>query len=449
MKRAIAATVYNLLLFIYLFVDVVKWLWSLFKQTLLKIINKLQADNIKRDGLWLQKFVCWLPTHIKTSENNAILHCASMGEVVAAAPVIKDLLTKDQQLNLIVTTNTLTGKQQVTRLKAANPNLANRIVHHYWPIDLPWLMKRFINKIKPRFAMVMEVELWPNFINQCYQHSVPVVIINGRLTDKTSKGLKKLAWLSKPMFKQLNRAFVRNNNDYQNYCSFMAAVKVKQLGNIKFDITTPNTNKIADIQQQIKNRVILIAGSTHDGEETLAIEAYKKLKPSNPELLLMVAPRHPHRFDVVNLLLQQQQLSVARLQHNELITETTDVVLCDQMGVLGQLYSTADIAFIGGSFAKKGGHNPIEASIFSVPVVMGPHVFNNPEICYTLADAGALTVCETQQAFMEQVELWMKEPTTRLKAGEQGALCIKQHQGIVATLTDYVLSLDKVNERRI
>ncbi|NVK25050.1 MAG: 3-deoxy-D-manno-octulosonic acid transferase [Gammaproteobacteria bacterium] len=436
-KTGVARLIYNVLLLVFLIVDFTKWLVSQWLVSLkLRDLNK-----VKRDWRWGQKFGFLSVNRPDTNSGQTLLiHCASVGEVVAAIPLLKQMVNENPSLNAVVTTNTLTGKQQLQR-SINNTELESCVVHDYLPVDLPGLMRRFIKFINPSLVMIMEVELWPNFINQTAKQNIPLVVVNGRMTDKTCKGYQRFHWLSQPMLFSIDHIFARNTGDFDNYQRLgISSERLQLVGNIKFDIDLPNQDDAANLKDAmgLNNRIVLVAGSTHEDEEQALIDAFKQLQPQYSELLLFIIPRHPHRFDAVFELITQHKLTVTRTSQSSSVEHNIQVLLGDEMGKLGQWYGIADMVFVGGSLVRRGGHNPIEAAAFAKPIIMGPHIYNNPEIVQTLADDGGVVLVNEQQQLRQVLNNWLADPEQKNACGLNGLNTIKQNQGVVQTIVTKV-----------
>jgi 3-deoxy-D-manno-octulosonic-acid transferase len=191
----------------------------------------------------------------------------------------------------------------------------------------------------------------------------------------------------------------------------------------------------------LTTRKVIIAGSSHEGEESLIVEAYQQFKTQHPNLLLIICPRHPERFIPVFEYLTSQQLNIVKMSESESAEITTDVLLGDQMGQLSKLYGVCDIAFVGGSFAKRGGHNPIEAAAFAKPIIMGPHVYNNPEICHTLANDGGLTIANNHFEFVSQLNTWLSDQELSEDTGKKALATLHNNTGIIKTLSSELLRI--------
>lgn len=400
------------------------WLIAMLRWCVLGLIrsDKFEARRTERYGQ-----LGALPAE---SIGGAWFHCVSVGEVVAASCVIKALLATSPQQPIIITTTTRTGAQRVTDIFGKKTQVA----HHYLPYDLPWLMRRFMKHIQPTQIMITEVELWPNLIHHASILNIPVTMINARMTDKSARQYAKISWLFMPMLAQLHHVCAQGQRDYDAYQRLgVVSEKLTLTQNVKFDQVTDNAipEDIHVFGEAIKaqGRKVLIAGSTHADEEVFWLNVYQHLAPSCPELLLVLVPRHPQRFDEVQGIIDSQSLSSVRWAQRMDINPQTQVLLVDAMGVLTPLYHCADIAFVGGSIADRGGHNALEPASMSIPVLMGPNIYNNPVICETLIQAGGLCIIQTEAEAIERCQGWLHQPNTAKLAGQKGLNIIERNQG--------------------
>ncbi len=443
MKQLIALVPYNILLLLYGTVELLRWLLFLLHKSTIQVFNKNAKKNVKMDIAWGQKLGLvprGLPKKIR--QQSILIHCASVGEVTAAVGVIKQILAQHPEHYIVVTTNTLTGKQQLARRLPLE--YQTRVYHTYLPLDLPWMMSALLRNVKPVAVLIMEVELWPNLINKCKTRKIPVVVVNARMTATTLKGYEKFSWLSKPMIKSISKVLARNLDDFDGYTRLgLEPEKIEIVGNLKFDIEIPSQELSSSIRKElnVENRLVFIAGSTHLDEEEIVIAAYKKLKKKYPNLLLIIAPRHPERFHQVLEYLIVQDVRISQRSLDEEIFDKTDVLLVDKMGELHELYGAADIAFVGGSIAEKGGHNPLEASAYCKPVIMGPHTYNNPEVCEELIAAGGLVIATSEHVFLEILDDWMDDKGKRESIGKAGLTAIMSHAELTATITQVIYDI--------
>jgi 3-deoxy-D-manno-octulosonic-acid transferase len=363
-----------------------------------------------------------------------LLHCASVGEVVAVQQLVNRILQAHPQLPITITTNTTTGAQRVAEL------FAGKVTHLYLPYDLGLFMGILLNKFKPRMVLINEMELWPNLVHSCWKQTIPVYLINARMSDKSLATYTKFPRLFAPMFAKFEAVCAQGQRDYDNYLALkIPSGKLILSNNIKFDMHIDENewqtaNQLRD-KFDLSNRQLLVAGSTHDLEEQVLIEAYKQLVDDYPNLLLVIVPRHPQRFEKAFNICQKSGLSSARASDNQACLPTTQILLFDQMGMLRANFALAKIAFVGGSLADRGGHNALEPAAFGVPIVMGPHTYNNPAICQTLLDAGALYKVTDAQDIAQQCRIWLDNEEVRSAAGQAGKKVLAENGGAIdATL---------------
>lgn len=410
------------------------WLLAMLRWCVLGLIRskKFESRRLERYGQ--------LGELVAETKGGAWFHCVSVGEVVAASCVIKTLLVKIPEHPIIITTTTSTGAQRVEEIFGD----ASHVAHHYLPYDLPWLMQRFIRHIQPTQIMITEVELWPNLIHHAAKLNIPVTMINARMTDKSAHQYAKISWLFMPMLTHLDHVCAQGQRDYDAYLRLgIEPEKLTLTQNVKFDQITdnriPEDIKAFGDALKAQGRKVLMAGSTHAGEEIFWLNVYQYLSQEYPELLLVLVPRHPQRFDDVQGIIEIQQLSLQRWEQRMKINAKTQVLLVDAMGVLTPLYHCADIAFVGGSIADRGGHNALEPASMGVPVLMGTYIYNNPEICEALIQAGGLYIIKNETDAIEQCQRWLKQSEIAHQAGQKGLNVIEQNQGALGKTIDVII----------
>lgn len=368
-----------------------------------------------------------------------LFHCVSVGEVVAASCVIKGLLNTQPDLPIVITTTTATGAQRVRDIFGAS--LSANLAHHYLPYDLPWLMSRLLTHIQPQLVCITEVELWPNLLAKSAQKHIPVCVINARMTAKSARTYRKISAVFMPMLHQVTTVCAQGQRDADAYLSLgLAPEKLVLTHNVKFDqvsdVVVPNT--IIELSSTFKllDKPVLLAGSTHQGEETFWLDVYKQLHTDFPQALLIIVPRHPQRFAQVEAEIMSSGLNYINWADRDKLNAQTQVLLVDAMGVLTPLYTCADIAFVGGSIADKGGHNALEPASMGVPVIMGSHIYNNPVICQTLITAGGLRIVTDTTSAHQLCHTWLSDPVLAKASGQSGQAVIHDNQGALArTLT--------------
>lgn len=358
-----------------------------------------------------------------------VLHAASVGEVIAAMPLIKALQANYPNLSLTVTTFTPTGS---ARVKAAFGESVN---HVYLPFDLPFAVKRFLKFVRPKLFIVIETELWPNLISQISRKNIPLVIANARLSARSAARYGKIKKHLQKMWNQISLILAQDTVSAQRYINLgVASQKLICCGNLKFDISVNEAlrEKITQTKQQlgIENRLIWIAGSTHEGEEQLILEAHQSLLERYPNLLLLLVPRHPERFAMVEDLIKSFGLRYHKRSENPIFLQNTEVFLGDTMGEMMLLYGLSNIAFVGGSLIKRGGHNPLEPIAFTLPVISGKHTFNFPEIFTKLREVeGFIEVESSKAALVDAVSMLLQTPQTAEKISQAGYQVLKQNKG--------------------
>ncbi|HBI21015.1 MAG TPA: 3-deoxy-D-manno-octulosonic acid transferase [Legionella sp.] len=364
------------------------------------------------------------------------LHAVSLGEVIAATPLIDALLA--QKLRVLVTTMTPTGSLQVST------RFGDKVAHQYIPYDLPWALKRFFKKMNARVGIIMETELWPHLIHQATRANVPLVLANARISDKAFKHYQMMRFFFKPILAKFSSILSQSDLDATRFVALGAPVnRVHALGNMKFDLQIQVSNQV--IFDQLKtawgvSRPVVMAASTHEGEEKQLLAGLTHLKAAIPNVVLLIAPRHPERFKTVYALAEWHGFNTQLRSQPNTIDAHTDVVILDSLGELLGFYRVSDYAFVGGSLVPVGGHNVLEPIAMQVPVFCAPFMMNSKAIFAALCDAGAL------QCVKDIDDLWARLVAMHLKpiehtqqiANANGVL--KANQGAVLRCLDVVLA---------
>ncbi len=364
------------------------------------------------------------------------VHAVSVGETVAIAPLVRGLLARYPGHRVLITNMTPTGAEQVRTL------FGDRVEQRFCPWDLPLALKAFLRRTQPELCIIVETELWPNMVAQCAHAGVPVLLANARLSERSARGYRKFSALARPMLQRLSLIAAQNPADAERFVALgMPAERVEVTGSIKFDLQ-PDADKVQAgraLRQQLgADRPVLIAASTHQGEDEILLEAWRQLKATHPELVLILVPRHPERFaDVARLCRRYSEQLVCRSSGKQPNAQT-ELLLGDTMGELMLFYAAADIAFVGGSFSGTGGHNPLEPAALGLPVVMGPDCFNFQTITDALDEAGGLVRVEESAALQAQLSAWLGDAVQRRTAGEQGAGFVAANRGALARLQQAV-----------
>lgn len=357
-------------------------------------------------------------------------HTVSVGEAEAAFPLIRLLQSQYPQFPILVTTTTPTGSARVRAV------LADQVEHVYLPYDLPIVVRRFIAHFRPRLAVVMEKEIWPNLFAACAAESIPLFIINARLSARSARSYHKIPALVRPALACVTMIAAQTDEDAARFAEIGAAPKqVKVLGNVKFDVAIDPAT-IADGQslkcQFFAGRWVLIVASSHQGEEDVFLDLYPRLKADLPELLLLIVPRHPERFQLVRQLAEQRGLQVAMRSEQRGCSAQTDVFIGDSMGELKMLYAAADAAFVGGSLVPVGGHNVLEPAAVGVPVLFGPEMFNFQEIAERILAAEAAIQCADRERIFSVVMRLYQDKAFANQLVTRGKMFVQANQGATA-----------------
>ncbi|MCG4452259.1 lipid IV(A) 3-deoxy-D-manno-octulosonic acid transferase [Pseudomonas sp. MMS21-TM103] len=366
------------------------------------------------------------------------LHAVSVGESIAAAPLIRELLARYPQLPITITCMTPTGSERIQAM-FAGPDYAGRVQHCYLPYDLPWAAARFLDRAQPRLAVVMETELWPNHIHQCARRGIPVVLANARLSERSARGYARFAKLTAPMLAELSLIAVQTSAEAERFRRLGARPEcVEVTGSIKFDLRIDPAllMRAATLREQwgAVQRPVWIAASTHAGEDEIVLAAHRVLLERWPAALLILVPRHPERFDSVFELCQRQGFGTRRRSSGEAVAAGDQVLLGDTMGELLFLYALADLAFVGGSLVGNGGHNLLEPAALGKPVLSGPHLFNFLEIAAQLREAGALLEVADAEGLAHRVDQLWREPALAQNMRQAGQAVMQANQGALARL---------------
>lgn len=361
------------------------------------------------------------------------VHAVSVGESIAAAPMIRALQAQYPELPITVTCMTPTGSERIQAM------FGNSVQHCYLPYDLPWAAARFLDRVQPCLAVVMETELWPNHIHQCAKRGIPVALANARLSERSARGYARFAKLTAPMLAELSLIAVQTQAEAQRFLTLGARPeRVEVTGSIKFDlkIDAELLQRAVELrrQWQAEQRPVWIAASTHAGEDEIILAAHRQLLATRPDALLILVPRHPERFNSVHELCIGQGLATCRRSMGEAVQASDQVLLGDTMGELLFLYALADIAFVGGSLVANGGHNLLEPAALGKPVLSGPHLFNFLEIAAQLRDAGALSEVENAAQLADRVATLLNEPSEMQSMSRAGLSVLKANQGALERL---------------
>lgn len=375
------------------------------------------------------------------------LHAVSVGEVLASKRLVEYYLAQHDDSLIVLTTMTPTGSVQVSRL------FGKQVFHVYTPYDYFGAVNRFLNKIKPDLFLIMETEVWPNMINQCYKKNIPILLANARLSEKSLKKYQKFSGFSSFIFNKIDKIFSQSEADRNRFRQLKTAdsQNVVVVGNIKSDITIDKEIKKTALKYRAEleggsTRKIVIAASTHKGEDDIILAAYKILKSKFPSLLLILVPRHPERFVSVANLCLKERLKLIRKSAGDTVTTETDVLLADTMGELLMLYGVSDIAIIGGTFIEHGGHNPLEPAAWGIPIVSGDSDYNFSLVSQELEAISVLTKVNSVQTLAACASELLGSNSLREEKGAKALAYMQKKRGALNNLLDNIapfISKDK------
>ena len=356
------------------------------------------------------------------------VHAVSVGEVRSAAPLVSALVERYPAHRVVVTTMTPTGSEQVKDL------FGDRVSHCYVPYDFPDAVRRFLDRVLPEVAVIAETEFWPNIFAECGRRRIPLLLVNGRVSQASLRGYLRVPKIARAMLANADLLCAQTRVDAQRLRNLGVPEELIHVtGNLKFDVELPA--QLLDEARALRghwgaDRPVWIAASTHPGEERKVLDAFAELKRQYPILLLVLVPRHPERFRAVTRLCRQRGYAVAlRSRTPGGLPPGTEVLVGDTMGELQRLYAAADVAYIGGSLVPHGGQNLLEACAVHVPVVFGPHMFHFEEISAMALERGAARQVLDPAGVVDAIALYLEQPDLRRAAGEAAHTLVTDNRG--------------------
>ncbi len=375
--------------------------------------------------------------NLDRNKKTIFFHAVSVGEVNAVEALIKKTRENFPDANIVLSTTTKTG-QEIAHKKLEKT--VNAIT--YFPFDFFFSINSFLDAVKPDKIVIAETEIWPDFVYLANRRNIPVYIVNGRLSPNSYKGYKKFSFFFKPVLAQYKGIYMQTQGDVERILDVGAKQDItKCMGNLKFDIKpTLSDSQITELAESLKlnGARMIAAASTHKGEDEIVLEAFKELKAQFPEIKLLLAPRHPERYEKVSELIAQSGFSFGKRSQNDTF-ENNDIIMLDTMGELMKMFSICHFAFIGGSFSTTGGHNPLEANIWGKPVVSGDCVFNFKDIYAFLTQTNAAKLSSTSQELKEDMTKLLADDEFYQKACDDTHKIFDENSGAV----DFVINVLK------
>ncbi|HBC3970656.1 lipid IV(A) 3-deoxy-D-manno-octulosonic acid transferase [Vibrio sp. 2026] len=369
-------------------------------------LYKSKPNKPKFGSRWKEHF--GITPKLKSNDKPIWIHAVSVGESIAATPLIKALKEQNPEQSILVTTTTSTGAEQIAKL-------GDLVEHRYMPIDFGFAIKGFLKAVQPKQMLIIETELWPNTLHNVHKAGIPITVVNARLSEKSCQNYAKIQRLFNQLHPCLTQVLCQTDSDAERFERLgVEKKKLSVTGSIKFDIQI--SEQVKQQGQQLRaqlgnDRPIWIAASTHKGEDEQVLDAHRQVLKSHPNALLILVPRHPERFDDVFTLCQQQGFKTVRRTSTHAVETNTQVYLGDTMGEMLTLIGAADICFMGGSLIgdKVGGHNVLEPAALGVPIINGPSFFNFKEIVHEMKQNNLIKIVKNEDELARAIVALIKD----------------------------------------
>lgn len=367
------------------------------------------------------------------------VHAVSVGEVQAAAALVHRLQQSCPQLDIVITTVTPTGAQRARAL------FKGSVRHCYLPYDLPGAVRRFLDRVQPRVAIILETEIWPTLYHELGRRRIPLVLASARVSTKSVDRYRRMASLFRETLSHGILIGAQTPADAERFIAIGAAAgRVRVTGNVKYDLRIPDTAVDAGRAFRAQcgaARPVWIAGSTHEGEEDAALFAHAAIRSAHPRALLILVPRHPQRCEAVRALLRRKGVAFAQRSTGQVPDESHEVFLVDTLGELQLFYAAADVAFVGGSLVPIGGHNLLEPAVLGLPMLSGPHTQNAQDIAEMLGQCGAMRIVRSREELALRAREWLDDPERARADGRRGEAAVELSRGAVDRLVEMVVPL--------
>ena len=362
-------------------------------------------------------------------DNVVMFHGVSVGETVALENLVKTARKEFSNSKIVMTTGTFTGQEIAKKKLGEYTDLIT-----YFPADFPCVIKKFLDKVNPKTVFIAETEIWPNFAMECKKRGINLYIINGRFSDSTFKSYNALKLIFKYFLSFYTGIFTQSEDDNQKFLTLGANPdSTKVMNNLKFDVKQPEC-----VNFDKSGARVLLAGSTHAGEDEIVLNVYKNLKEKYPDLKLILAPRHLTRVEDVKTLVENTGFPYAQRSSGKSDLVDCEILILDTLGELGKMYAHSDISFIGGSFNKTGGHNPLESIVFEKPVISGPSTHNFKDIYAIIKKAEAGFVVNSEQEFFEIADKMLSDTEFYSKTVQKCEKVFKEQQGALEFVIDVI-----------
>ena len=398
----------------------------------LKVRDRVKG---KRRPTFRERFALQLPEVVR---RGMWIHAVSVGEVEIARRLIREIHGDRPRLPILLSATTATGLDLARRIAGDDVTVIP------CPIDLPGAVRRVFDAADPRALVVVETELWPEMLHQAGRRRIPAAVVNARLSDSSFRSYRRVRSLLEPLLAPVRLVLARSEADAERFAALgVPTHSIRVVGNIKYDLEPDPTplSWVEDALSAAGDRPIVVAGSTMEGEEATVLDTVARLEAEGRSVFLILAPRHPERFDAVAELVTRRGLPMIRRSSGDQPAASTTVFLLDTIGELARAYRVAAVAFIGGSLAPTGGHNPLEAAVWGVPVLSGPHVHNFVEVYDEMTAAGAARLVADGDELATALARWLDDPAAARAAGAAGRAAVEANRGATALSAAALLEL--------
>ena len=393
-----------------------------------------QALRYKKYVASLGQRMGYLPVSFNMDADESIwIHAVSVGEVLTARPLISDLKRRYPNLRMFLSTTTLAG-QQLARRSVQDVDAV-----FYFPFDLGIFVRRTLDLVRPKLFIMMETEIWPNLLYECRQRGVKTAVVNGRLSARSFSRYRMIRGFMRRVLDHVDRFLVQSEESARRFIDIGAdPARVVVTGSLKFDSLdlSPNALQARSRDRVLRyfrvpaSRLVIIAGSTMKGEESAVLRAFRRVRTTTPNALLVIAPRHPERFSEVEQLVRSEGWKTARRSDLAIDSEPrVDVVVLDTIGELATVYQIATVVFVGGSLVATGGHNVLEPAVFGKPIVFGPHMENFAEIAEAFVSNGAGVQVAGDEQLDDTLMSLMSDPVRRARLGAAARALVEANRG--------------------
>ena len=417
-----------------------RWLYTLILYLIMPLALLHLAVRGLRDSAYLKRWPERFGFFDRPARTGGIVvHAASVGEVNVASALVKSLSRRYPELPLCLTAFTPTGSEQALTL------FRDEVFHVYAPLDLPGAVNRFYDRVQPSLLIIMETEIWPNLYFEAAGRGIPIMIANARISEHSLGTYRRLRRLTAAALDQVSRIAAKSETDSERLIDIGAdKQRIEVTGNLKFDVTLPPS--LLEQGETIRmawgaERLVLLAGSTHEGDEGPILKAFPHLLNRFPQALLVLVPRHPERFARVAQAARAAGLDVSLRSKGISCPSSTQCFVIDAMGELLQFYAACDVAFVGGSLDRIGGHNVLEPAALSRPVLVGPHTFNFEDITEQLVAANAAIRVSNAAELEEATARLFTRPELRDQMGQAGLKLVRSGQGALERTQEVVVEL--------